>query len=97
VMSAVEFNDGHRYTDYLPGKDKAATYGVTGLILGAAAVKTGLLKGLWLGILAFKKVIIVGAIALFSALRKLFGGRERASTATAPITTPPPLDQPPSL
>jgi uncharacterized membrane-anchored protein len=84
-MSAVEFSDGHRYTDYLPGKDKAATYGVTGLILGAAAVKTGLFKGLWLGILAFKKMIIVGAVALFTALRKLFS-RGSASTGTESLT-----------
>jgi uncharacterized membrane-anchored protein len=93
VMSAVEFNDGHRYTDYLPGTDKAATYGVTGLILGATAVKTGLLKGLWLGVLAFKKVIIVGVVALFAALRKLFSGRGSASTAAESIN-PSQGDQP---
>jgi uncharacterized membrane-anchored protein len=95
VMSAVEFSDGHRYTDYLPGTDKAATYGVTGLILGATAVKTGLLKGLWLGILAFKKMIIVGAVALFAALRKLFSGRGSAST-TAESINPSQSDQPSS-
>jgi uncharacterized membrane-anchored protein len=95
VMSAVEFSDGHRYTDYLPATDKAATYGVTGLILGATAVKTGLLKGLWLGILAFKKMIIVGAVALFAALRKLFSGRGSAST-TAESINPSQSDQPSS-
>jgi uncharacterized membrane-anchored protein len=91
VMSAVDFNDGHRYTDYLPGKDKAATYGVTGLIVGAAAVKTGLLKGLWLGVLAFKKVIIVGVVSLLAALRKLFGRRDAATTepAITPAGDPP--------
>src|SRR5262249_30250830 len=32
VLEAVDFNQGHRYADYLPGTDKAAAYGITGLI-----------------------------------------------------------------
>jgi len=74
VLSAVEFTEGHRYTDYLPGKDKAAGYGLAGLIAGAAAAKTGLLKGLWVGILAFKKLIVMGGIALAAFLKRVFGG-----------------------
>jgi uncharacterized membrane-anchored protein len=31
VLSAVEFQQGHRYQDFLPGTDKAAAYGITGL------------------------------------------------------------------
>jgi uncharacterized membrane-anchored protein len=73
VLAAVEFNEGHRYTDFLPDKDKAAAYGLAGLVLGATAVKAGFFKLLWVGILAFKKVIIVGAIALLGAIKKLFG------------------------
>ena len=73
VLAAVNFSDGHRYTDYLPGKDKAATYGVAGLVIGATAAKAGFFKALWIGVLAFKKLIIAGVIALFGALRALFG------------------------
>jgi uncharacterized membrane-anchored protein len=73
VLDAVDFGEGHRYTDYLPGKDKAATYGITGLIIGATAAKAGLFKLLWIGILAFKKAIIVGVIALIAAVKRLFG------------------------
>jgi uncharacterized membrane-anchored protein len=72
LLAAVEFNEGHRYADYLPGKDKAAAYGVAGLILGATAVKAGLFKALWIGILAFKKFIVVGLMALIPALKRLF-------------------------
>lgn len=80
VLAAVEFNDGHRYTDYLPGKDKAATYGIAGLIAGAAAAKVGLFKMLWVGILAFKKFIIVGLVALGGILKRLWTTRsERAA------------------
>jgi len=77
VLSAVDFNEGHRYTDYLPGKDKAAAYGIAGLIAGAAAAKAGFFKVLWVGILAFKKVIIVAGVALVSFLKRLFGGASK--------------------
>jgi uncharacterized membrane-anchored protein len=83
VLSAVEFNEGHRYTDYLPGKDKAAAYGITGLIVGATAAKAGFFKMIWVGLLAFKKVIVVGLVALFGAIKRLFGGRTQ--TAADPI------------
>lgn len=72
VLSAVEFNDGHRYTDFLPGKDKAAAYGLAGLIVGATAAKAGFFKVLLVGILAFKKVIFMGLVALAAALKRFF-------------------------
>ena len=77
ILAAVEFNEGHRYADFLPGKDKAATYGLAGLIVGATAAKAGFFKMLWVGILAFKKVIVVGVIALGAALKRLLGGAKR--------------------
>ena len=73
VLAAVDFNEGHRYTDYLPGTDKAAAYGITGLILGATAAKAGFFKLLLAGILAFKKAVVVGFVALVGAIKKLFG------------------------
>jgi len=72
ILSAVEFNQGHRYADFLPGKDKAATYGITGLIIGAVAAKAGFFKLLWVGLLAFKKLILVGIIGLGAALKRFF-------------------------
>jgi len=75
ILEAVDFNEGHRYSDYVPGADKAAAYGVAGLVLGAAAVKTGIFKMIWLAILAFKKVIVVGFVALGAFLKKLFARR----------------------
>jgi uncharacterized membrane-anchored protein len=86
VLSAVDFNQGHRYTDYLPGTDKAAAYGITGLILGATAAKAGFFKLLIAGIVAFKKAIIVGFVALVAAIKRLFGGgttQPEAPTETA--------------
>ncbi len=72
VIGFVAFNPGHRYQDYVAGMDKKAEYGIAGLILGAVAVKAGLFKLIWVGILAFKKVILAGVAAAGVTLRKLF-------------------------
>jgi uncharacterized membrane-anchored protein len=79
VLAAVEFNEGHRYADYLPGTDKAAAYGVGGLILGGAAAKAGLFKGIWLALLASKKLVFAGLVALGAVLKKFLGGRKDAA------------------
>ena len=81
VLGAVDFNEGHRYTDYLPGTDKAATYGITGLIIGATAAKAGVFKLLLVGILAFKKAVVVGFVALVAAIKKLFGRGSKQADA----------------
>ena len=78
VLAAVEFDEGHRYADYLPGTDKAAAYGITGLIVGATAAKAGFFKVLIAGVLAFKKFLIVALIALVAAIERFFGGKEKA-------------------
>ena len=82
VLSAVEFNEGHHYADFLPGKDKAAAYGLAGLIVGATAAKAGFFKVLWVGLLAFKKVIFMGLVALAAALKRLFGRKPEISAET---------------
>ncbi len=86
VIGFVEFNEGHRYQDFIPGADKKAAYGVAGLIVGAVAAKAGFFKLLWVGILAFKKLIVAGIAAAGVALRRLFGRQKQ--TPQAP--TPPP-------
>jgi uncharacterized membrane-anchored protein len=88
VISAVNFSEGHRYSDYLPGKDRAAAYGVAGLILGAAAAKAGFFKVLLVGILAFKKLIVAAAIGLIGAVRKFFRRRDSDAVVTQPSDKP---------
>lgn len=80
VLGFVDFNEGHRYADYVAGTDKKAAYGIAGLVAGAVAVKAGLFKLLWVGILAFKKLIVAGVAAVGVAFRRMFGRRN----ATAP-------------
>jgi uncharacterized membrane-anchored protein len=79
VLAAVEFNEGHRYADYLPGTDKAAAYGIGGLILGGAAAKAGFFKMIWLALLASKKLVFAGIVAVGVGLKKFLSGRKDAA------------------
>jgi uncharacterized membrane-anchored protein len=84
VLGFVEFNEGHRYSDYLPGKDKAAEYGIGGLILGAVAVKAGLFKLLFAGLIAAKKLIIAAVIACTAWARRVMSSRKAKAAASPP-------------
>lgn len=81
VLPVVEFNSGHRYAEYQPGTDKAAAYGVAGLVAGAVAAKAGLFKGLIALLLAAKKLIVALAIGGFAAVRRFFS-RDKTAAAT---------------
>lgn len=80
LIPVVEFNEGHRYADYLPGKDKLAEYGVGALIVGSLAAKTGLFKGLIAMLLASKKLLIIGLAAAAAAVKKFFGKGSQQAT-----------------
>ncbi|MEL6360730.1 MAG: DUF2167 domain-containing protein [Pseudomonadota bacterium] len=73
VLNMASFNAGSTYSDYEPGVDKKAAYGIAGLIGGAAiAKKTGLLAAILLFGKKFIVFIIAGIAAGFGALRKFF-------------------------
>jgi len=75
VIGFVEFNEGHRYADFVPGTDKVAEYGIAALIAGGLAAKAGLFKVLLGALVAMKKLVIVGLAAAAGLLRKLFRRR----------------------
>lgn len=79
VIGFVDFNEGHRYADYVAGTDKKAAYGIAGLVAGAMAAKAGFFKLLWVGILAFKKLIIAGVAAAAIGARRLFSRQKPAA------------------
>ena len=79
VLSAVEFNVGHRYADFDPTTDQIAEYGIAALVLGGVAAKSGLLKGLFALVLAGKKLVILGALGVGGLLTKLFKGSPASS------------------
>lgn len=81
VIGFVEFNEGHRYADFVPGSDKLAEYGIAALIAGGLAAKAGLFKVLLGALIAMKKLAIVGLAAVAAFFRKLF--RRTKSVAQA--------------
>ncbi len=83
VLGFVEFNDGNRYADYLPGKDKVAEYGIGALVVGAVAAKAGFFKLLIAGILALKKVLIIAAVGASAWLKKFFGNKSKTPSAAS--------------
>ena len=83
IITFVDFNDGHRYGDFVAGRDKVAEYGIAALIAGGIAAKAGFFKVLIAGILALKKVLIVAVVALGAWLKRLFG-RKHAEAPQQP-------------
>ncbi|MDQ5933098.1 MAG: hypothetical protein QG574_382 [Cyanobacteriota bacterium erpe_2018_sw_21hr_WHONDRS-SW48-000092_B_bin.40] len=102
LLQNVKFNKGQTYAEYVAGTDKAAGYGLAGLILGggamAAAAKFGIFGALWkwgLGILlVLKKFIIIGIVGVVALVSKLFKGKgkgsEGSATASEGVSEPAP-------
>ena len=84
LLPEIEFNQGHRYTDFLPGKDKVAEYGIGALVAGTLAAKAGFFKVLLAGLLAFKKALLLGIAAIGAFLRKFFKKEDTASQTPEP-------------
>jgi uncharacterized membrane-anchored protein len=79
ILSAVDFQPGNRYADFNESTDKVATYGIAALVAGGVAAKTGLLKALWIGILAFKKLIVIAVIAIGAGIKKLVSRKNESA------------------
>ena len=73
----VNFNDGNRYADFDPKVDKVAKYGIAALVAGGLvlAAKAGFFKILLVGLLAAKKFIIIGVLALVGVFKRFFQGK----------------------
>ena len=87
VLAFVEFNEGHRYRDFVPGADKVATYGIGALIAGKLAAKAGLFKIILSALLAAKKFVVVGLVALGALLKKLFSRKSSDTDETLSLTS----------
>jgi len=83
LVRMADFNPGQRYTDFNQSTDKVAAYGLAALVAGGIAAKAGLFKVLWVGLLAFKKLIIVGFVAIAGFVKKLFGRKPPTPTTAA--------------
>lgn len=78
VLAQTNFTDGNRYNDFDPSTDKVAAYGLAALVAGGIAAKAGLFAKLGIMLLALKKFIVIGLVAVAGFFRKLFGGKGKA-------------------
>ena len=81
IVSMVQFNDGHRYADFNAATDKKADYSLAGLVLGGAmaakiAAKAGILAKLGAILIAGKKFVVIGLIALVAFVKRFFGKKD---------------------
>lgn len=72
VIAFTNFTEGNLYTDYAPGTDKLASYGLAALVGGGLAAKAGLFAKIGIFLLAAKKFLIVGLVVIAGFFRKLF-------------------------
>ena len=72
ILAFTNFTDGNRYADYDARTDKLAPYGLAALVAGGIAGKAGLFAKIGVALLAFKKFIILGLVAIAGVLGKLF-------------------------
>jgi uncharacterized membrane-anchored protein len=79
VLAFTDFNSGFRYADYDSKTDKTAAYGIAALVAGGVAAKAGMFAKLFAALLAAKKLIIAGVIALGALLAKLFKKKKEAA------------------
>lgn len=86
VLGFVEFNEGHRYGDYVAGMDKVAAYGIGGLIAGKLAAKAGLFKLLLVFAAKFWKLLVVAAVAIGAFVKKLLSGRKKEGATATSLT-----------
>ncbi|MEG0245518.1 MAG: DUF2167 domain-containing protein, partial [Pseudomonas sp.] len=72
VLAFTNFTDGNLYTDYNPSTDKLASYGLAALVAGGIAGKAGLFAKISIFLLAAKKFLVIGVVALLAGARKFF-------------------------
>ncbi|PWK33672.1 DUF2167 domain-containing protein [Pseudomonas sp. OV226] len=72
VIAFTNFTDGNLYTDYSPGTDKLASYGLAALVGGGLAAKAGLFAKIGVFLLAAKKFLVIGLLAFAGFIRRLF-------------------------
>ena len=75
ILSVTEFTQGNRYADFDSKTDHMAEYGLAALVAGGVAAKMGFFAKIGVFLLAFKKFIIIGLVALGALLRNIFKGK----------------------
>lgn len=82
VLAFTDFNAGCRYADYDSSTDKTAAYGIAALVAGGVAAKAGFFTKLIGLLLAAKKLIAAGVIALGAFMAKLLKKKKDGAAET---------------
>lgn len=78
VLASIEYNDGHRYGDFLPEVDNVAAWTVGGLVAGKVLSKIGIFAIL----LKSWKLIFFGILAAGGTVWKFITGKKDNDTPT---------------
>jgi len=79
LIGVAEFNEGYRYGEFNKKTDRMAEYGLAALIAAGVGAKLGLFAKLGALLLAFKKFIVIGFIAIGAFIKKLFGKKDETA------------------
>jgi uncharacterized membrane-anchored protein len=79
LIQVAEFNEGYRYAEFNKKTDRMAEYGLAALIAAGVGAKLGLFAKLGALLLAFKKFIILGFVAIGAFIKKLFGKKDETA------------------
>lgn len=77
LLAVTDFTEGNRYQDFNAETDHVAEYGLAALVAGGVAAKMGFFAKIAALFIAFKKFIIIGAVALFGFIGKLLGRKSQ--------------------
>jgi uncharacterized membrane-anchored protein len=77
IVSLVNFTEGNRYADFNGRTDKVAAYGLAALVAGGIAAKAGFFKVILVALLAAKKFVVIGIVALFAMCKRVLAGKSR--------------------
>lgn len=95
LLPMVSFNEGHRYSDFIPGTDTVAAYGIGALVAGKLAAKAGFFKVLIGLLIAGKKLIPLALLGIAGAAKALWSRRRRSGKNEEELaSSTPPADAP---
>ena len=80
VIEGTNFVRQESYESFDPATGKLAAYGLAALVAGKVAAKVGFFKGIVFGLIAFKKILLVGLVAVGTWFQSWFRGRRSDST-----------------